>query len=159
MYAAEVSQVPWRSVQTHDVALGATRIWDAATLVLLIEGIFKIGCWDRFVWCDIRRTYISWRLVQAFKQYSAFASVMWVGVMLVILIGGYVKCAIEMGFKCHDIHTKFHRDWFNRSKVNKGNTHTHTVSWFHELTFPQNKETWAKRTVTPIFSTATVGFL
>jgi hypothetical protein len=26
--------------------------------------------------------------------------------------------------RCHDIHTKFHKDWFGRSKVVSGDTHT-----------------------------------
>jgi hypothetical protein len=29
------------------------------------------------------------------------------------------------GLRCRDIRTKFHKDWFRRSKVNKGDTQTH----------------------------------
>jgi hypothetical protein len=28
-----------------------------------------------------------------------------------------MKRAIEIGMMCHDIHTKFHDDWFRQSKV------------------------------------------
>jgi hypothetical protein len=27
------------------------------------------------------------------------------------------------------MHTKFHKDWFGRSKVNRGDTHTYTYGW------------------------------
>jgi hypothetical protein len=29
------------------------------------------------------------------------------------------------GLRCHDIHTKFHEDWFSHSKVDEGDTQTH----------------------------------
>jgi hypothetical protein len=28
-----------------------------------------------------------------------------------------MKCAVEMGFRCHEIHTKFHKDWFRHSRL------------------------------------------
>jgi hypothetical protein len=56
------------------------------------------------------------------------------------------------GVSCHDIHTKFHKDWFSHSKVNRGkhiqtDTHTHTqhddlISLF---LFFENKESKLKR--------------
>jgi hypothetical protein len=30
-----------------------------------------------------------------------------------------------IGLRCHDMHTKFHKDWLRRSKVTKG-IHRHT---------------------------------
>jgi hypothetical protein len=36
-----------------------------------------------------------------------------------------MKYAIE-GLRCHDIHTKFHKDQFRHSKVDMGDTHTDT---------------------------------
>jgi hypothetical protein len=35
-----------------------------------------------------------------------------------------MKYAAEMGC-CHDKHTKFHKDWFRRSKVDGMDTKTH----------------------------------
>jgi hypothetical protein len=32
------------------------------------------------------------------------------------------------GLRCRDIRTKSHKDWFRRSKVNRGETQTHTDS-------------------------------
>jgi uncharacterized protein (DUF983 family) len=46
---------------------------------------------DGFIWHDI---YI---LIQACKQYYAFASATLEAVMLVLLKVGFVKCAVEMG--------------------------------------------------------------
>jgi hypothetical protein len=34
--------------------------------------------------------------------------------------------AVEIGFGCHDIHTKFHKNWFRYSRVNWGETHVDT---------------------------------
>jgi hypothetical protein len=52
-----------------------------------------------------------------------------------------VRYAIEMGLRWHDTHTKFHKDWFSHSKVDRGGqTHRHygdPISLF--LVF-QNKE-------------------
>jgi hypothetical protein len=47
---------------------------------------------------------------------------------------------------CRDIRTKFHKDWFRHSKVNRGETHTHGEQ--RDLTsllyFFQNKESRLK---------------
>jgi hypothetical protein len=38
-----------------------------------------------------------------------------------------MNSAAEMGVWCHDINTKFHRDWFRHSEVNMGGyTYRHT---------------------------------
>jgi hypothetical protein len=41
-----------------------------------------------------------------------------------------MKYAVEMGSRCHDIHTKFHKDWFRYSKIEGegGYTYRHTDS-------------------------------
>jgi hypothetical protein len=31
-----------------------------------------------------------------------------------------MKCTGEMGVMFHDMHTKFHKDWFRHSKVDRG---------------------------------------
>jgi hypothetical protein len=33
-----------------------------------------------------------------------------------------------MGSGAHDIRTKFHKNWFRHSKVNRGDTHTQTAT-------------------------------
>jgi hypothetical protein len=44
-------------------------------------------------------------------------------------------------FRCHDIHTKFHKDWFRHSKLDRGrphartHIHTETARWYHKSTF------------------------
>jgi hypothetical protein len=43
------------------------------------------------------------------------------------LMGGIYKVRPSDGLKCHDIHTKFHKDWFRHSKFNRG-IHRHTDS-------------------------------
>jgi hypothetical protein len=45
-----------------------------------------------------------------------------------LMSGAYEVCHSN-GLRCSDIHTKFHKDWFMHSKVNRaGFTHTHTDS-------------------------------
>jgi hypothetical protein len=41
------------------------------------------------------------------------------------LMGGIYKVLRWDGLRCHDIHTKFHKDWFGHSEINKGDTQTH----------------------------------
>jgi hypothetical protein len=36
-----------------------------------------------------------------------------------------MKYAVEMGSGAMIIHTKFHKDWFRHSKVDRGDTQTH----------------------------------
>jgi hypothetical protein len=46
------------------------------------------------------------------------------------LMGGIYELCLSDGHKCHDIHTKFHNDWFSHSKVEWGGdsqTHEQTV--------------------------------
>jgi hypothetical protein len=38
---------------------------------------------------------------------------------------GFMKYAAEMGLRCHDINTEFHKDWLRHSKSDKGETQTH----------------------------------
>jgi hypothetical protein len=40
--------------------------------------------------------------------------------MLALLMTGIYVVHRSDGFRCHDIHTKFNMDWFNHSRVNKG---------------------------------------
>jgi hypothetical protein len=53
----------------------------------------------------------------------------------------------------HDIHAKFHEDWFGHSKVNEGDTHTDTRTHRQEsdfislLLFFRNKGSMLKLTV------------
>jgi hypothetical protein len=47
-------------------------------------------------------------------------------VMLVLLKGRIYEVRPFGWLRCHDIHTKFYRDWFRHSKVVKGNTHADT---------------------------------
>jgi hypothetical protein len=49
--------------------------WEAAMLVLLMERIYDVCHWDGFIQNDILNQ-VSWRLVQAFRQYC-FASAIW----------------------------------------------------------------------------------
>jgi hypothetical protein len=42
------------------------------------------------------------------------------------------------GLRCHDIHTKFHKDWFRHSKIDRADTQTQTSWWSHEPFFFQN---------------------
>jgi hypothetical protein len=58
--------------------------------------------WLHMAWCTFQ---VSWRLALTFKQYYAFASAIWVVVMLVLLMEG-----IYDELRWHDIHTKFHND-------------------------------------------------
>jgi hypothetical protein len=36
------------------------------------------------------------------------------------LIWGFMKYTVEIGSRCHDIHTKFHKDWFRHAEVDEG---------------------------------------
>jgi hypothetical protein len=41
------------------------------------------------------------------------------------LMGGIYEVRRWGGLRCHDIHTKFHTDWFQHSEVIRGDTQTH----------------------------------
>jgi hypothetical protein len=40
-------------------------------------------------------------------------------------MGGIYDVRRSDGLSCHDKHTKFHKDWFRHSKVQRGDTYTH----------------------------------
>jgi hypothetical protein len=49
--------------------------------------------------------------------------------MLVLLMGKFMNYPVEMGVRCHYIHTKFHKSWFRHLKGNlEGYTYRHTDS-------------------------------
>jgi hypothetical protein len=73
------------------------------------------------------------KLVEAFKQYWGFASAIWNAVMLVLLILGIYELRRLDGVRCHDIHTKFNKDWFKYSNVNWGDTHTDSKTHWHKI--------------------------
>jgi hypothetical protein len=57
-------------------------------------------------------------------------------------MGGIYEVRRWEGPKCHDIRTKFHKDWFSHSKVD-GVIHRDTAWWSHKsavLIFFQNKK-------------------
>jgi hypothetical protein len=41
------------------------------------------------------------------------------------LMGGIYEVRRLDGLRCHDIHAKFHKNWFSHSKVGKGDTQTY----------------------------------
>jgi hypothetical protein len=58
-------------------------------------------------------------------------------------MGGFYEVHHWDGLRCHDIHTKFHKDWFRHSKVYMGGyTDTEVAWWCHRglRIFFQNKE-------------------
>jgi hypothetical protein len=58
-------------------------------------------------------------------------------------MGGIFQSDRWDGLRCRDISTKFHKDWFRHSQVNRGDTQTAT--WPHKPTlFVQNKESRLK---------------
>jgi hypothetical protein len=59
----------------------------------------------------------SGRLVQEFKHYEGFPSAIWMIVMLVLLMERIYVMHRWYGVRCHDIHSKFHKDCFMHSKV------------------------------------------
>jgi hypothetical protein len=46
-------------------------------------------------------------------------------------MGGIYEVCHWDGLRCHDIHTKFHKDWFRHSKF----TDTQAAWWSHKATF------------------------
>jgi hypothetical protein len=58
-----------------------------------------------------------------------------------ILMGGIYEVRRWDGLRCHDIHTKFHKDWLSHSKVHRADTHTctQTALWSHKPTFTFSK--------------------
>jgi hypothetical protein len=61
------------------------------------------------------------------------------------LMGGIYEARRWDGFRCHDIVTKFHTDWFRHSEVDlRGGIHRHTHRQYSDLIsllfFFQNKE-------------------
>jgi hypothetical protein len=48
------------------------------------------------------------------------------------LMGGICEVCSWDGLRCHDVHTKFHKDWFRHSKVIRGDSQTHKqCTYFH----------------------------
>jgi hypothetical protein len=39
-------------------------------------------------------------------------------------MGGIYELSYSDGLRCHDIHTKFYKDWFKHLKVNSGDSQT-----------------------------------
>jgi hypothetical protein len=57
---------------------------------------------------------------------------------------GFIKYATKTSKRCHDIHTKFHEDWFMNSKVDEGVRDTQTAWRSHKkvkdsMQFPRTK--------------------
>jgi hypothetical protein len=40
-------------------------------------------------------------------------------------MGGIYEVWRSDEFRCHDVHTEFHKDWFGHSKVDGGESQTH----------------------------------
>jgi hypothetical protein len=55
-------------------------------------------------------------------------------------MGGIYEVRHWDGLMCYDIHTKFHKDWFNQSKVYGGITDTQKARRQHKPKYFQNKE-------------------
>jgi hypothetical protein len=64
------------------------------------------------------------------------------------LMGGTYEVCHWDRFRCHDIHTKCHKNWFRHSKVDGGGkhvqTHTQKGDIISLLIFCQNKESRSK---------------
>jgi hypothetical protein len=79
--------------------------------------------WEN-LWCMTLRCFhverhsyqVSQRFVQAFKQYSDSASVIWMAVKLVLLIERNYIVRSWNGFRWHDISIKFREDWYKRRR-------------------------------------------
>jgi hypothetical protein len=41
------------------------------------------------------------------------------------MMGGIYEVSRSDEYRCHDIRTKFNKDWFNHSKVGRRDTQTH----------------------------------
>jgi hypothetical protein len=50
----------------------------------------------------------------------------WIHIETHRLLGGIYEVRRLDGLRCHDIHTKFHKDWFSHSKVITWGIHKHT---------------------------------
>jgi hypothetical protein len=56
-------------------------------------------------------------------------------------MGGIYEVCRWDGLSRHDVHTKFHKDWFSHSEVNGGGyTVSKVISWADFIFFFQNKE-------------------
>jgi hypothetical protein len=55
-------------------------------------------------------------------------------------MGGICEVRRWDGLRCHDMHTKFHEEWFRHSKVNWGGIHREHGDRINLLIFFQNKE-------------------
>jgi hypothetical protein len=65
--------------------------------------------WPQMAWYTYQ---VSWRLIQAFKQYEGFASEIWEAVTLVLLMRGIYDVGRWNRLRWHDICTMFHDDRF-----------------------------------------------
>jgi hypothetical protein len=64
------------------------------------------------------------------------------------LMAGIYELHLWDGLRWHDIHTKFHKNWFRHSNVDRGDTHTqtqrHKANLIRPLLVFQNKEVQLK---------------
>jgi hypothetical protein len=90
---------------------------------------------------------VLWNFVAVFNQYCSLTSEIWEALRLVLLMAGTYEVRLSNGFRCHDIHTKFHKGWLRHSEV-AGGAGTHTDLQIHRqqgylislLLYFQNKE-------------------
>jgi hypothetical protein len=54
-------------------------------------------------------------------------------------MGGIYEVCSWDGIRWHDIHTKFHNDWFSHSEVDRG-IHRYTAGGLTSLLFFQNED-------------------
>jgi hypothetical protein len=77
-------------------------------LVLSMEGIYEVRCWDSFMLHAIDAKFQE-KFIQALKQYWDFASEIREDVVLVLVMGGIYEVRRWDGLRC--IHIKFRKYW------------------------------------------------
>jgi hypothetical protein len=125
-------------------------MWKAVLLVLLMERIWEVCCWDGLRWHDIRpKFHYNW--IRHLSNVRVSTSTIWEAVILVLLIERNHAVCLSDGFTRHDIHTdvqailRFKIRYMKgcnigiigRSKVNRGihvQTHAHIYKQDGDLT-------------------------
>jgi hypothetical protein len=112
----------WLRLLSNIMIIAGT-ISEAVMLVILIEGIYKVCRWDGFG--DVM--YIpSFMIIYRRSRNIKICFGNFKGCNIDITDGRNLRCTSWEWVRCHDIRTKFHKDWFNHSKFNYGDTHTDT---------------------------------
>jgi hypothetical protein len=127
----------------HSETVGTERRWDKDlkfNVSLTPKCILNKKLWEKLtsyfpsIWHELHSVY----LLLWYRSYRAMIA--GIHIQTHRLMGRIYEVLCWDGLRWHDIDTKFHKDWFRHSKVDrKGFIDTQTARWCHKPTFILSK--------------------